>query len=78
MNKSVPDNCTVAGNPFRIIKENRKEKYYELDNQKFMKSHDSQNNIDSTGGVLYELIVEDVRSRVESLGCALEERRAAA
>lgn len=31
VNKSVPDNCTVAGNPFRILKENRKEKYYEID-----------------------------------------------
>ena len=31
VNKSVPNNCTVAGNPFRILKENRIEKYYELD-----------------------------------------------
>ena len=31
VNKSIPDNCTVAGNPFRILKENRLEKYYELD-----------------------------------------------
>ena len=30
VNKSIPANCTVAGNPFRIIKENRQEKYYEL------------------------------------------------
>lgn len=34
VNKSVPDNCTVAGNPFRIIKNNRVEKYYEMDNVK--------------------------------------------
>ena len=25
INKSIPDNCTVAGNPFRILKENRQE-----------------------------------------------------
>ena len=31
VNKSVPDNCTVAGNPFHILKENRFEKYYEID-----------------------------------------------
>lgn len=31
VNKSIPNNCTVAGNPFRILKENRKEKYYEMD-----------------------------------------------
>lgn len=31
VNKSVPANCTVVGNPFRIIKTDRKEKYYELD-----------------------------------------------
>ena len=31
VNKSIPDNCTVAGNPFRIISKNRLEKYYELD-----------------------------------------------
>lgn len=31
VNKSVPDNCTVAGNPFRIIKENRSERYYEIE-----------------------------------------------
>ena len=34
VNKSVPDNCTVAGNPFRILKENRIEKYYEIDKNK--------------------------------------------
>lgn len=34
INKSIPNNCTVAGNPFRIIKENRKETYYELDKKK--------------------------------------------
>lgn len=31
VNKSVPPNCTVAGNPFRILKENRAKKYYEID-----------------------------------------------
>lgn len=31
VNKSVPDNCTVVGNPMRIIKANRKVKYYEID-----------------------------------------------
>lgn len=31
INKSIPDNCTVVGNPFRIIQQNRKLKYYELD-----------------------------------------------
>ena len=31
INKSVSDNCTVAGNPFKVIKENRLEKYYEID-----------------------------------------------
>lgn len=31
VNKSVPDNCTVAGNPFRIIKENRSVRYYEIE-----------------------------------------------
>ena len=32
VNKSIPDNCTVVGNPFRIISHNRSKKYYELDN----------------------------------------------
>ena len=31
VNKSVPDNCTVVGNPMKIIMQNRIEKYYELD-----------------------------------------------
>lgn len=31
INKSIPNNCTVVGNPFRIIKENRQLKYFELD-----------------------------------------------
>ena len=31
INKNVPSNCTVVGNPFKIIVEDRKEKYYELD-----------------------------------------------
>lgn len=31
INKSIPDNCTVVGNPFKIIKQDRLEKYYELD-----------------------------------------------
>lgn len=31
VNKNIPDNCTVVGNPMRIIKINRTEKYYELD-----------------------------------------------
>lgn len=30
INKSIPDNTTVVGNPFRIIRENRIEKWYEL------------------------------------------------
>ena len=30
INKSIPDNVTVVGNPFRIIASNRVEKYYEL------------------------------------------------
>lgn len=30
VNKSIPANCTVVGNPCRIIKENRRERYYEL------------------------------------------------
>ncbi|MCE3296507.1 MAG: acetyltransferase [Crocinitomicaceae bacterium] len=35
INKSIPDNSTVAGNPFRIIAENRQKKYYEIDNKGF-------------------------------------------
>lgn len=31
INKNVPDNCTVVGNPMRIVRTNRVEKYYELD-----------------------------------------------
>jgi len=31
INKSIPDNCTVVGNPMKIIVQNRTEKYYELD-----------------------------------------------
>lgn len=34
VNKNIPDNCTVVGNPFRIIQENRKYKYYELDDNR--------------------------------------------
>lgn len=30
INKNVPNNCTVVGNPFKIIELNRKEKYYEI------------------------------------------------
>lgn len=30
INKSVPDNCTVAGNPMRILQRDRIEKYYNL------------------------------------------------
>ena len=30
INKSIPDNCTVAGNPFHILKENRQEKWWEI------------------------------------------------
>lgn len=33
VNKSIPDNCTVVGNPMRIIQRDRLEKYYELDNK---------------------------------------------
>ncbi len=31
INKDIPDNCTVVGNPFKIICSLRKEKYYEID-----------------------------------------------
>lgn len=31
VNRSIPSNCTVAGNPFRILKTNRIKKYYEID-----------------------------------------------
>lgn len=37
VNKSVPDNCTVAGNPFRILREGRMEKYFELDRKNLTK-----------------------------------------
>jgi len=33
INKSIPANCTVIGNPMKIIVENRVLKYYELDNK---------------------------------------------
>lgn len=31
INKSIPDNSTVVGNPFKTIQENRQIKYYEID-----------------------------------------------
>lgn len=31
VSESVPDNTTVVGNPMRIVKRDRKEKYYEMD-----------------------------------------------
>lgn len=31
VNKDIPSNCTVVGNPFRIIEMDRDAKYYELD-----------------------------------------------
>ena len=31
VNKSIPANCTVAGVPFKIIEENRRLKYHQLD-----------------------------------------------
>jgi serine O-acetyltransferase len=34
VNKSIPDNSTVAGNPFRVLKENRNKKYFELDSKR--------------------------------------------
>lgn len=33
INKSIPANCTVIGNPMRIIVKNRSLKYYELDDK---------------------------------------------
>lgn len=30
INRSIPENCTVVGNPFKIIEDNRKKKYYTL------------------------------------------------
>lgn len=33
INKNIPDNCTVVGNPMKIIQTDRKLKYYELDNE---------------------------------------------
>ncbi len=30
VNKSIPDNCTVVGNPMRIVKMDRKETWYDL------------------------------------------------
>jgi serine O-acetyltransferase len=30
VNKNIPDNCTVVGNPLRIIVSNRREKYHEI------------------------------------------------
>ena len=34
INKDIPDNCTVVGNPMKIILSNRKIKYYEIDKNK--------------------------------------------
>jgi len=31
INKDIADNCTVVGNPMRVIESNRQQKYYELD-----------------------------------------------
>lgn len=31
INKSIPDNSTVVGNPFKIIKSDRKKRYWEYD-----------------------------------------------
>jgi serine O-acetyltransferase len=31
INKSIPSNSTAVGNPYRIIQENRKKKYYEFE-----------------------------------------------
>ena len=35
VNKTVPPNSTVVGNPGRIIAHNREKKYYEIDNKSF-------------------------------------------
>jgi len=32
VNKDIPSNCTVVGNPFKIIESNRTVKFYEIDN----------------------------------------------
>ena len=55
VNKSVPDNCTVAGNPFHIIKENRLKKYYEMDEWKMSERGQLTGNQAVTiwGGVIY-------------------------
>lgn len=37
VNKDVPDNCTVVGNPMRIISTDRKMKYYDIDKLKGIK-----------------------------------------
>lgn len=50
VNKSVPDNCTVAGNPFRILKENRVEKYYEFDNKKSGNMKENKELLSRMGG----------------------------
>ncbi|WP_419870100.1 serine O-acetyltransferase [Chryseobacterium sp. CT-SW4] len=34
VNKSIPDNCTVIGNPMKIIHSDRLKKYYEIDGKK--------------------------------------------
>ncbi len=33
INKDIGDNCTVAGNPMKIIEQNREKKYYEIDHK---------------------------------------------
>lgn len=33
VNKSVPNNCTVVGNPMKIIATDREKKYYEIDKE---------------------------------------------
>ena len=37
VNKDIPDNCTVVGNPMRIIQRDRTTKYYEIDQLKGVK-----------------------------------------